>query len=706
MADNTILPPNVDKHDEAGDPAGARIDGSTATAVLDSPNAEPLTRQGKQDKELELYRSLMEPAKEFKDGFTWTAIAGAIFCGLLMMPGSIFMSLITGGTINAAWVTLIIFSEISRRALKTLNKQELVVLLYVANAMVLGGPIADLIFRQYFIQSNAIRDIGLLGQFPSWYAPQPGSAAILERNLFDPAWLIPIAIVFFVMIMGKIASYTLGYFFFRMTSDVEKLPFPFAPIQAQGVMALAESGERKMTWKWRIFSVGAILGLAFGAVQIGIPLITQALMGNPIRLIPLPWYDSTTLTQGFLPATPTGIVVDLGLVLTGMVIPRWAIVGQAAAIILTMFLNPMLHKMHLLTRWQPGMETVATTFANRVDFWMSFILGVAAAIALISIYQTSRAVMDAVKKNRQQRAEGISAIARKENMWGNIPKGRGDFSPWVALAVYGVSSLMVVWLCYILVPGFPIFFLLFFTLFYTPLITFINARLIGICGQHVEIPFIREGAYILSGYHGVNIWLAPIPIDNHGDRVQSFRVNELTGTRFWSYVKADALIIPLSFTLSLVFWAFIWKASAIPSDAFPYVHKMWELMANERVLLYSATLPTTGAKPLFYQALHPTVIAGGFSFTTISFLLLSYFGVPIMAIYGFLQAVGGMPHAFVPQIIGALISRFYLQKKMGQRRVLEIAPVLVAGYFTGAGLIALIGVGVLLIKNAISPAPF
>lgn len=704
MADNTILPPN-NNNDDSSHPQGARIEDSVVTAEEPS-SATPLTSQGKQDKELELYRSLMEPAKEFKDGFTWTTIAGAIFCGLLMMPGSIFMSLITGGTINASWVTLIIFSEISRRALKTLNQQELVVLLYVANAMVLGGPIADLIFRQYFVQSNAVRDIGLLGQFPSWYAPQPGSAAILERNLFDPAWLIPIAIVFFMLVMGKVASYTLGYFFFRLTSDIEKLPFPFAPIQAQGVMALSESAEKKTTWKWRIFSIGAILGLVFGAVQIGIPLVTQALLGKPIRLIPLPWYDSTTLTQGFLPATPTGIVIDLGLVLTGMVIPRWAIIGQAVAIMVTMLLNPMLHKMHILTRWQPGMETIATTFANRVDFWMSFILGVAAAIALISIFQTTREVIKTVKKTKAQRETGKSTIARNENLWGSVPAGRGDFSPWIALLVYGASSLLVVWLCATLVPGFPIFFLLFFTLIYTPLITFINARLIGMCGQYVEIPFIREGAYILSGYKGVEIWLAPIPIDNHGERVQSFRVNELTGTRFWSYVKADALIIPLSFVLSLVFWGFIWKASAIPSDAFPFVNQMWQLQANERILLYSATLPTSGAKPLFFQALHAPVVAGGFGFTTISFMLLSYFGVPIMAIYGFLQAVGGMPHMFLPQIIGALIGRFFLQKKIGHRRLLEIAPVMVSGYLTGVGLIALIGVGILLIKNAISPAPF
>ena len=143
------------------------------------------------DKELEVYRNVIETPKEFKNGFTWVTIAGAFFCGLLMMPGAIYLSLITGQGIAAAWVTLIIFTEVSRRAMRTLSQQELVILLMVAGAMAVGGPIADLIWRQYFVTSDAARDIGLLGKFPSWYAPPPGSESMLERNLFHRAWLVP-----------------------------------------------------------------------------------------------------------------------------------------------------------------------------------------------------------------------------------------------------------------------------------------------------------------------------------------------------------------------------------------------------------------------------------------------------------------------------------------------------------------------------------
>ena len=133
---------------------------------------------------------------------------------------------------------------------------------------------------------------------------------------------------------------------------------------------------------------------------------------------------------------------------------------------------------------------------------------------------------------------------------------------------------------------------------------------------------------------------------------------------------------------------------------------MWELNAKNAVLLYSATLDTGGAQPLFYQALHPSVMAGSFSFTMVAFILLSAFSLPVMAVYGFVQGVGAMPHGFILIVVGAMIGKFYYHKKFGQKRFLEIMPVLAAGYATGVGLIALIGVAVNLIVSAVSSSRF
>jgi len=714
-----------------------KIRDAAATAVADGtdmPEAitveETTAHASVRDSELEMYRSLLQPPKEFKNGFTWTTVAGALFCGLLMMPGSIYLSLITGGAINASWVTVIIFTEVSRRALKSLSTQELVVLLYVAGAMATGGPIADLIFRQYFIQSDAVKDIGLFGKFPAWWAPQPTSMAILERNLFHIEWLMPLLLILFMAIIAQIQSYTLGYFFFRLTSDVERLPFPFAPINAQGAMALAESGEKKQTWKWRAFSIGAIIGLAFATLQVGIPLVTGALLTKPITIIPLPFYDATTATQSFLPATPTGITIDLGIMLFGMVMPFWAVMGMTAAVLLTFIMNPLLYKFGVLWRWQPGMDTINTSFCNSVDFWTCFGIGVTLGVAMIAFYQMGRDLLRQARERRRIQKATASGVAKRENIWGTPPFGRGDFSPWVALLMYFACALMVVALCYYLLIIFPgpgevkpgakniIWFLLFFALIYTPFFTYINTRLMAINGQQVVIPMLAQGAFLLSGFKGVEIWLAPLPLgESYATQAQSFRVTELTGTNFFSYIKANLVIVPLAFLLSLVFWAFIWHASAIPSENFPWAQKMWDLQAKQTVLNYSMTLPTGGSQPLFFQALQPNVAGGGLTgglvvgggalaFTIIMFSILSVFNLPTMAVYGFITGIGAMPHGLLFIIFGALIGRFYFQKRYGQTQFLQMAPVIVAGYSTGVGLIALIGVAFNLIIKAISPAPF
>ena len=55
-----------------------------------------------------------------------------------------------------------------------------------------------------------------------------------------------------------------GYLLFRLTADLERLPYPMAPIAAQGATALAETTGRGETWKWRIFSIGSMAGFDLG----------------------------------------------------------------------------------------------------------------------------------------------------------------------------------------------------------------------------------------------------------------------------------------------------------------------------------------------------------------------------------------------------------------------------------------------------------
>ena len=78
---------------------------------------------------------------------------------------------------------------------------------------------------------------------------------------------------------------------------------------------------------------------------------------------------------------------------------------------------------------------------------------------------------------------------------------------------------------------FPWVFCVGFALIYTPIISYVNAKLEGMVGQHVSIPMLQTSVFILSGYKGATIWFAPIPLNDYSWAVQGFRVMELTGTR-------------------------------------------------------------------------------------------------------------------------------------------------------------------------------
>ncbi len=665
------------------------------------------------DEELATYRDLVEVPSSFGEGFTWTSVVGALFCGLLMFPGAIYLGLLSGigMSVAATWVTVIVFSEITRRALKAMTKEEMVILLLVAGAMIggqaliPGGPFGQLVWRQFLVTSDAVKDAGFYGTFPSWFAPSPDSEAIVGRSFLHWDWAEPVAFLLFMTVIGFIKNFTLGYGLFRLTSDVEKLPFPMAPVSAQGIVALSEGERGERTWRWTVFSIGTVLGLLFGIVQVGIPAVSSAFLEEPITIIPIPWKDLTRVTESFMPATPTGIIVDLGLILLGFVIPFWAVIGAAFSVLLTFVLNPILYHTGILTSWQPGMDTVNTQIANNIDFYFSANIGIALGIALCSVFQTVKQLRISIRKLRKKR---ITEPAREKlaSIW-DTPSGRGDWSlSWCIIGYIAAATAMIV-VCKMLVPGFSLFFLIVFAFVYTPLTSYLNARINGIAGQHIDFPFVREAFILLSGAKGVDPWIAPIPVENYGGMPQSFRTLELTGTSFRSKVKAWMLTTQLIFVLSYAIWSFLWKDAPIPSDLYPYAQMMWDLRAKTTMIMWSATAGGEGAVTLFERSFHPEYIGIGFAFSSVIFSLLSWFGLPTMLVYGMARGLGEwLPHGLLLELLGALLARYYIHKKFGKKPFLQIAPVLLAGYFVGVGLIGMAAVALRLVMSAISPAPF
>ncbi len=643
----------------------------------------------------------------YEEGFNVKTVIGIVFLGLFMIPGSIYLNLIAGQSLGPAaeWTTIILFIEVARRSFTTLSRQEIYMLYYVAASLTAGvglalsgGPFAQLIWYQYFVQSPGARAFGIDDQIPSWISPGSDSDAIVLRTLLHGEWLVPILLIAVLHIFNRASAFTLGYGLFRVTADVERLPFPLAPIQAEGATALAESSAGQESWRWRAFSIGAMLGLVFGAFYIGIPAVTGALLAEPITLIPIPFADLTRNTENILPAAAMAVELGLGPVLTGFVLPFWIVVGSAVGALLTVVLNPLLYDFGILRTWSPGMDAIQTTLVNDIDFWMSVRIGTGFAVAVIGGWSILSGLRKRSAGTRREGSNDGTASSRP-----STPPGRGDFPMSVIFGAFLLLTVGYVVLSWRLVPGFPILFFVFYGFFYTPLSSYASARLRAITGADLQFPLIKEATFILSGYKGVDIWFAPIPIFNYGGQAQAFREVELTGTRFTSVLKAELVMIPVLLVCSLLFWHFVWGLAPIPSQAYPYAQKFWQQQATIQALWYSSTAGSGFESSYLIKALKIPYMAGGAVFGVLAYAVLAAFNLPVMLIFGVIASVGTVPHAFIPQFLGALLGRYYMERKFGRRRWMRYTPVLAAGYACGTGLVGMATVAVALISKTVAP---
>lgn len=659
------------------------------------------------DKELEEFRQVMEVPSTFEDGFNWTSLLGAVFVALLMVPGAIYMGLLAGiDSIGSAsqWVTVILFIEVAKRAQKNLERAEIFVLFFMAGSA-MGLPFNGLLWNQFFIRSDAAIATGIAADLPIWFAPAVDSASYSLRTFFHLDWLPVIGMVIFGTFFGTLSSTILGYGLFRVASDVEKLPFPMAPIGAQGVMALAEDADEKELqqsegkWRWRVFSIGGALGLAFGAVYLLLPTLTGALTGEPITVFPIPFSDFTAQTGNYLSAVATGISWDFGNLIFGMVLPFFAMVGAFVGLLSTFIINPILYNVGILQSWTPGENTISTIYLNNVDFYFSFHIGIAIAIAIGGLWQ----VFKSLRASRQARQESSATLPRPSV--GAVPEGRGDIQTWLIVLVY-----FAVTITYILVSGWLIdwhrgvmIVLLFLGFIYTPLISYVTARLEGMVGQVVEVPFIREAALILSGYSGVAVWFLPIPMANYGSMTVFYRQCELTGTKFTGIWKTQIALFPIILISSIFFMNFIWSLNEVPSAVYPFADEMWKLHAENACIMFSSTL---GEYSIFEDAFRFTYILSGTLFGGFLFGLMTLLGAPVLLTYGVVRGLGQTtPHAVIPQFIGALIGRYYFRRKLGLRWR-QYIPVVSAGFACGMGLITTVGVGITFLSKAALPLPF
>lgn len=651
---------------------------------------------------------LQEP---FRDGFTRRAIIGAFFLSAVMVPAAIYLSLLLGGGLTAAadWVTVILFLELARRSFQKLTRQEIMVLLHVAGSIgtgvgttgLAGGVFGTLVWHSYLKTSSATKQFGLHEQLPAWVAPD--ATVIAQRTFWNAAWWPAVWVLLISFALNKIQGFVVGYLAYKITVDVEKLPFPMAPVWAQGSMALAEHSGRSESWRWNTFAVGAAMGATFAILSTLIPSITGTFLSAPIFILPNPWIDLSSSLRNILPATAIVISIDLGALLIGMILPWRVLIGSAIGMVVFQIIgNPILHAYGYLPQWQPGFSAVNTQLSNSLDFYLSQSLGCAIAVALAGFISVGYSFF----KRRQKKSAGVllDTDGLTQEQLRQYRRDRGDFNVWVMLGLFVVSSIGYIWLCHYLVPDFPLWIFTAFAFIYTPIMSYITARMQGIAGMGVGFPMAREGTFLLSGYERADVWFAPIPLHDYGGVAQWFRQMELTRTRFSSMLKAELLVIPIMMVASFVFWSYIWSLDPIPSEKYPLISTMWPAQAKMAALW--STARSSGADFLIH-ALKPEII-GTFAVGTLVVMGgFSLAGISLQYVYGFIAGSNtGIVHVMFLGLIGAILGRYVFAPRFGEQNFRRYVPVLLAGYACGAGLVGMLSMAIVFLQRSVTSLPY
>lgn len=645
--------------------------------------------------------SSAEPA--FQDGFTLKTFIGALFIALFMLPGGMYLGLVAGQGVGdaAEWVTIVLFAEVARRSYQSLKRQEIYILYYIAASLTAvvnlerglgGGPVSNLIWNAYFVSSPVAKPI--VASIPTWAVPHPNSPAIVYRELWHQDWWRPLALLAITDFCGRLSWMGMGYALFRVTSDVEKLPFPMAPVAASGATALSEAGTEG--WRWSIFSTGTVVGLLFGFFYVAVPVVSGVLLGKSFQIFPIPFADFTVNVQSLLPAAIVGFSFSLGNILVGFVLPYEIVCGSAIASVLAMIvINPILYHSGLLPNFRFNSDGLMTKLSVDMDFWLSIGIGVNLSVAILGIALVVKAFSKAerLKKDRK-----VSLAP---------PEGRGDVAIPVAVGAWLLATGIQIVLCRWLVPDFPVWILIFFGFVWSPLNSYVSARMQGLSGRGVSFPYLKEASIVASQYQHVDIWYAPVPLADHGPLAQRFREVESTGTKFTSILKAEATMYVIVLLASFAFWAFFWNSNAIPSGTFPYAQRFWPIQAQMQSVMQQINLPRgAGHGNWFLKALRPDYMAYGTVGGLAIYGLFALFKLPVLFFYGFAGGIGLYPANTIPQLIGAWFGRRTMAKKYGEENWPKYAPVLLAGFSCGTGLVSLLAISLALLAKAVAKLPY
>jgi len=636
---------------------------------------------------------------KMKSGLTWRSVLAILFSSLVILPINLYLTLVSGvGIAGAAvYISVILFSEISLLFGSQLTKQEIFII-YMMAGIAAGSPVfITWVYRQYYATSfisysfiDPYTKKPIPEVLPSWWAPKNLDPSI--RTFLTWPWAIPMLIsILQYGVFWILQEVALTMICARIFLDREKLPFPFADVNAQLILTLTERPREKMY----VFVTSAVVSLVIGLFLYGIPVLASGLLNIQFQIIPFPWIDFTTGYYGIekvLPGAIFGIATDPLAILGGVLLPldllTYMLIGSIATWVFGNWL--FLDKFKTIfpewsQEWKPGMSLQLVWQRSILRIWIMPQIGFMLALATMSFIKGYKSFILAFK----------SLLGS-----GKLESERDYYGFKATLIMYIGATLASIILFQILVPDFPVWITILWTFGVGFLSTIAAVRARGEAMASVSIPYFWNSAVLISGYPKIDAFLISpvIPGTSAPFWVEAIKTARLTETNPKDFFNAYYITVILYHIFSLIYVLFLWQIAPIPSSVYPYTLITWPISVISDSMWYTRQIV---GKPIVLLASYLLVLVVGVAGTAFSSVTKIPFNLT-----GLVVGTMTIPPYAISSFIGGILGRFVFERLLGKERWNSYKAVVVAGVAAGEGIIVGIGASLVFLSKAAWALPF
>jgi len=642
-------------------------------------------------------KEAMSKAMEWHSGLTWRVVLAVIYGAIVLMPVTIWGELMIGSVGNLTWAVVMLFYWLSLFYGSPLTRQEILVMFAAVGTAIYAGTglnFSHMFYRVWFSSSPIAQSYGISQLLPYWYVPENRLIRLQAlRTFLHPDWIPVVIFSTTFWILNLIVGLSLGFFYYQLFVEVEKLPFPMDRVSVEVIVELEEREPKRM----RIFVIFALIGFVYSLLAYGVPIISQAMLGYQITLIPYPWLDMTETFKDSLPGAMIGIDTNLISYMVGMILPYNVVVCMfIGSVISSVIGNPIVvwHFPHLIPEWvefPKGMKLADILFWSNIYVWYGISIGVAFAVFVEQITRGRKGLYVAIKS--------LTKLTAESRRIGVIPL---KFLIGIYLAVVLTWFLL---LEFVLIPGFPVPVVFFLVVLWPIVFGLISIRCLAETGFPLQIPYFHSNVLALTMEYyripvhsklGIWPWFAPMGVDYGGGWTRTFFVCKGVRCTFGSYIKAVLLVAaPVAIILNLLYSEYLWKMSPIPSPMFPYAQIFWPIQAAQSILWYTRKI----------YSLNPMLIILGFASTLAVSAITGFAHIPFSSV-GLLMGISSPLPTPLAIFLGAVISRMIENATKGRINLRKYAYVMVGGYAVGFAVAMTLAISAAIFVKSIWPLPY